>query len=136
MRSVKGHDAVPFRPANTDLSHRGKVVPFPTMPAKRKHRPASPLNKGGQRGVAARPSALLDTRIIYCGDWLDQLRKLTDACVDLIYIDPPFNSNRNYEVFWGESKENRLFEDRHASTDAYIEYMRPRYFSRTRRNGK
>jgi adenine specific DNA methylase Mod len=47
-------------------------------------------------------------------------------CVDLIYIDPPFNSNRNYEVFWGETKEKRAFEDRHASTQAYIDYMRPR----------
>jgi adenine specific DNA methylase Mod len=73
-----------------------------------------------------RPSAVLDTRIIYCGDCLDQLRKLPDACVDLIYIDPPFNSNRNYEVFWGETKEKRAFEDRHASTAAYIDYMRPR----------
>ena len=44
-------------------------------------------------------SALVDTRVIYCGDNLDQLKKLPDACVDLIYIDPPFNSNRNYEVF-------------------------------------
>ena len=71
---------------------------------------ASPLTKGGSRGV--RPSALLDTRIVYCGDCLDQLRKLPDACVDLIYIDPPFNSNRNYEVFWGETKEKRAFEVR------------------------
>jgi site-specific DNA-methyltransferase (adenine-specific) len=44
----------------------------------------------------------------------------------LIYIDPPFNSNRNYEVFWGETKEKRAFEDRHESTQAYIEFMRPR----------
>ena len=65
---------------------------------------------------AGRPSALLDTRIIYCGDCLDQLAKLPDGCVDLIYIDPPFNSNRNYEVFWGEGREKRAFEDRHAST--------------------
>ena len=75
---------------------------------------------------AARPSALVDTRVIYCGDNLEQLRKLPDACVDLIYIDPPFNSNRNYEVFWGETKEKRAFEDRHASTQAYIDFMRPR----------
>ena len=74
----------------------------------------------------AKPSALLDTRVIYCGDNLEQLQKLPDACVDLIYIDPPFNSNRNYEVFWGETKEKRAFEDRHASTQAYIEFMRPR----------
>jgi len=51
---------------------------------------------------------------------------LPDACIDLIYIDPPFNSNRDYEVFWGETKEKRSFEDRHESTKAYIEYMRPR----------
>lgn len=75
---------------------------------------------------AARPSALIDTRVVYCGDNLDQLAKLPDHCVDLIYIDPPFNSNRNYEVFWGETKEKRSFEDRHASTQAYIDYMRPR----------
>ena len=74
----------------------------------------------------ARPSSLLDTRVVYCGDNLEQLAKLPDACVDLIYIDPPFNSNRNYEVFWGETKEKRAFEDRHASTQAYIDYMRPR----------
>ncbi|MDQ6894292.1 MAG: site-specific DNA-methyltransferase [Acidobacteriota bacterium] len=73
-----------------------------------------------------RASALIDTRVIYCGDCLDQLRKLPDGCVDLIYIDPPFNSNRNYEVFWGETKEKRAFEDRHASTQAYIDFMRPR----------
>ena len=73
-----------------------------------------------------RPSSLLDTRVIYCGDNLEQLRKLPDACVDLIYIDPPFNSNRNYEVFWGETKEKRAFDDRHASTQAYIDFMRPR----------
>jgi site-specific DNA-methyltransferase (adenine-specific) len=73
-----------------------------------------------------RPSSLLDTRVIYCGDNLGQLRKLPDACIDLIYIDPPFNSNRNYEVFWGETKEKRAFEDRHESTQAYIDFMRPR----------
>jgi adenine-specific DNA-methyltransferase len=73
-----------------------------------------------------RPSSLVDTRVIYCGDNLEQLKKLPDACVDLIYIDPPFNSNRNYEVFWGETKEKRSFEDRHENTKAYIDYMRPR----------
>ena len=68
----------------------------------------------------------VSTQIIYCGDCLQQLTRLPDACVDLIYIDPPFNSNRNYEVFWGEGKEKRSFDDRHESTQAYIEFMRPR----------
>ena len=76
--------------------------------------------------LAAQPSSLLDTRVIYCGDNLEQLAKLPEHCIDLTYIDPPFNSNRNYEVFWGETKEKRAFEDRHESTKAYIDYMRPR----------
>ncbi|MCB9841042.1 MAG: site-specific DNA-methyltransferase, partial [Phycisphaeraceae bacterium] len=88
----------------------------PTPPAPK---PAPPPKPG-------KPSALIDTRVVYCGDCLEQLRKLPDGCVDLVYIDPPFNSNRNYEVFWGETKEKRSFEDRHASTQAYIDYMRPR----------
>src|SRR5437016_13689159 len=71
--------------------------------------PAPPAPAG-----RARASALLDTRVIYCGDCLEQLRNLPDACVDLIYIDPwceeieqSFNSNRNYEVFWGELHATR-----------------------------
>ena len=96
------------------------------MAAKGKPRPT-------QRPPAGKPSSLLDTRIIYCGDCLAQLRKLPEGCVDLIYIDPPFNSNRNYEVFWGGLSEPRPlgsgfdppFEDGHAGTQAYIEYMRP-----------
>jgi DNA modification methylase len=89
---------------------------------------------------------LLDTRVIYCGDNLEQLAKLPDACVDLIYIDPPawpkplqrgegppFNSNRNYEVYWGETKEKRAFEDRHESTRAYIDYRILQTSSKSRR---
>jgi DNA modification methylase len=63
-------------------------------------------------------------RHLYCGDNLEQLAKLPDACVDLIYIDPPFNSSRNYEGgpsgtdFWGETKEKRAFEDRQENTKA------------------
>ena len=64
--------------------------------------------KSEQQGVAAatgsvRPSSLVDTRVIYCGDNLEQLRKLPDACIDLVYIDPPFKcdwhlSDRRPEV--------------------------------------
>jgi hypothetical protein len=34
-----------------------------------------------------KPSSLIDTRVIYCGDNLDQLKKFPPECVDLIYID-------------------------------------------------
>ena len=81
----------------------------PTVEAQAVHPPADPTPSAPTR----RPSSLVDTRVIYCGDNLEQLAKLPDACIDLIYIDPPFNSNRNYEVFWGETREKRSFDDRH-----------------------
>lgn len=40
-------------------------------------------------------SALVATRVVWCGDCLEQLKKLPDACVDLLYIDQSFNSNRH-----------------------------------------
>ena len=63
---------------------------------------------------------------VYCGDCLDILPRFPANCVDLIYIDPPFNSNRNYEVFWGDVAEKRAFDDRYGDAMAYIGYMRPR----------
>lgn len=68
----------------------------------------------------------LKTQAIYCGDNLEMLKEIPDESVDLIYIDPPFNSNRNYEVFWGDTGEKRAFEDRFGDAEAYISYMRPR----------
>jgi hypothetical protein len=34
---------------------------------------------------ALRSSYLLDTRVVYCGDNLEQLANLLNACLDLIY---------------------------------------------------
>ena len=36
------------------------------------------------------------------GDNLDILRQLPDECVDLIYLDPPFNSNQFYVAAFGD----------------------------------
>ena len=72
------------------------------MPRKPKPDPtaSAPAKASADKPAApAKPSAVIDTRVIYCGDNLEQLRKLPDACIDLVYIDPPFNSNRNYDVF-------------------------------------
>ena len=48
------------------------------------------------------------------GDNLEILKKLEAESVDLIYLDPPFFSNRNYEVIWGDAGEIRSFKDRWA----------------------
>lgn len=69
----------------------------------------------------------MDANVIYCGDNLEVLPKyIPDESVDLIYIDPPFNSSRNYEVFWGEGQERRAFQDRFGDAMSYIDWMRPR----------
>jgi len=69
---------------------------------------------------------MLETNTIYCGDNLEQLKKIPDNSVDLIYIDPPFNSSRKYEVFWEDAQEKRAFHDHFGDVEAYISYMRPR----------
>jgi site-specific DNA-methyltransferase (adenine-specific) len=45
----------------------------------------------------------LATNVLYYGDNLDILRRyLPDAAVDLVYLDPPFNSNRYDNVIFRE----------------------------------
>jgi site-specific DNA-methyltransferase (adenine-specific) len=49
----------------------------------------------------------LATNILYYGDNLDILhRHLPDAAVDLVYLDPPFNSNRDYNVIFRDESGN------------------------------
>lgn len=115
---------MPRKPEKKALGSSPKRRRKSAEPVQAAESPASPA--APERPAPGKRSAVVDTRVIYCGDNLEQLRKLPDGCVDLVYIDPPFNSNRNYEVFWGEKKEKRAFEDRHASTQAYIDFMRPR----------
>ena len=41
------------------------------------------------------------TNTLYCGDNLHVLREhIADESVDLIYLDPPFNSNANYNMLF------------------------------------
>jgi len=61
------------------------------------------------------------------GDCLEVLKKMESESVDLIYLDPPFFSNRNYEVIWGDKGEVRSFEDRWSGgVDHYIAWLKER----------
>ena len=61
------------------------------------------------------------------GDCLQALKNLPSESVDLCYIDPPFFSNRNYEVIWGDQGEVRSFEDRWSGgVDHYIGWLKER----------
>lgn len=68
-----------------------------------------------------------DTGVLYRDDNLERLSQLPSDSVDLIYLDPPFFSNRFYEVVWGDEAEVRSFEDRwEGGIQHYIEWMRTR----------
>lgn len=57
---------------------------------------------------------------LICGDNLEVLGGMEPESVDLMYIDPPFGSNRVY----GEGEAR--FSDRFRGVSPYVEWMRPR----------
>jgi DNA modification methylase len=48
---------------------------------------------------------------LFFGDCLHVMRMLPSECIDLIYIDPPFFSGRNYNIIFGDRNEVRSFTD-------------------------
>ena len=50
-------------------------------------------------------------RTVWTGDNLDILRGLNSASVDLIYLDAPFHSNRNYAAAVGIAAAGAEFKD-------------------------
>lgn len=69
----------------------------------------------------------MDTEVIYCDDNLRRLAVLPSNSIDLIYLDPPFFSNRHYEVIWGDEAEVRSFSDRwEGGIHHYVSWMKER----------
>ena len=62
-------------------------------------------------------------RTIWTGDNLDILRGLNSASVDLIYLDPPFNSNRNYAAPVGSAAAGAAFKDTWTLSDLDVAWM-------------
>jgi DNA modification methylase len=60
--------------------------------------------------VAFGHSTLEPNRLIW-GDNLHVMRQLPGESIDLIYIDPPFFSGRQYNVIFGDQNELRSFSD-------------------------
>lgn len=70
--------------------------------------------------------------VLYYGDNLDVLRRhIDDESVDLIYLDPPFNSNQDYNILFGRKEgtdsaaQIQAFEDTwrwdQAAAEAYVD---------------
>ena len=56
-------------------------------------------------------------RTLWTGDNLDIMRGMNSGTVDLIYLDPPFNSNRDYAAPIGSEAAGAAFKDTWALSD-------------------
>ena len=62
-------------------------------------------------------------RTIWTGDNLDILRGLNSETVDLIYLDPPFNSNRTYAAPIGSNAAGAAFKDAWTLDDLDVAWL-------------
>ncbi len=60
---------------------------------------------------------------IFAGDNLDILRGMNSECIDLIYIDPPFNSNRHYAAPIGGEAAGAAFKDTWTLDDVDVAWV-------------
>ena len=58
--------------------------------------------------------------LLYYGDNLDVMRRhIKDETVDLVYLDPPFNSNTNYNVLFAEKDGSKAASQIQAFSDTW-----------------
>ena len=71
-------------------------------------------------------------RLIW-GDNLHVMRQIQSNSIDLIYIDPPFFSGREYNVIWGDNNELRSFDDIwEGGLDGYLIWLNARLYEMKR----
>ena len=67
---------------------------------------------------------------IWTGDNLEIMRGMNSHCVDLIYLDPPFNSKANYAAPIGSQAAGSAFKDTWTLDDvdiAWIDLIEAKY---------
>lgn len=70
---------------------------------------------------------------LFFGDNLHIMRQLPSKSIDLIYIDPPFFSGRNYNVIFGDNNEIRSFSDIwEAGIPGYLVWLNVRLYEMKR----
>ena len=71
-------------------------------------------------------------RLIW-GDNLHVMRQIDSNSVDLIYIDPPFFSGRQFNVLWGDNNELRSYNDIwEEGLDGYLVWLNARLYEMKR----
>ncbi len=89
------------------------VFPFLKLPYLQPNTPEDVISFGSPQagGYLDEKNKRIPLNAIFFGDNLHVLRALPSNCIDLIYIDPPFFSGRNYNQIWGDDNEIRTFRD-------------------------
>ena len=70
--------------------------------------PPRPRKAGGGSGagqqalLVTQDNTYLSGNALVCADNIDVLRELPDNCIDLIYLDPPFQSDTHYVAIFGD----------------------------------
>lgn len=63
------------------------------------------------------------SRTMWTGDNLHIMRGMNSASIDLIYLDPPFNSNADYAAPIGSDADGAEFKDTWALSDLDVEWI-------------
>src|SRR5947209_15856862 len=75
------------------------------------------MNAARLKGLEAGPSARQNA--LYYGDNLTIMRWMNSGSVDFIYLDPPFNSQRNYNLIYKKLTGHPVPEQEEAFCDAW-----------------
>ena len=65
----------------------------------------------------------LENRTIFCKDNLDILKGINSNCINLIYLDPPFNKKKIFTAPIGSSAEGASFRDIFSEADIKDEWV-------------
>ncbi len=65
----------------------------------------------------------LQNRSIFCRDNIDVLQGINTGSIDLIYLDPPFNKNKEFTAPTGSSAEGASFKDWFREEDVKDEWL-------------
>ncbi|BAD63361.1 adenine-specific DNA methylase [Shouchella clausii KSM-K16] len=63
---------------------------------------------------------------IFLGDCLEQLKKIPDESVDLIYLDPPFYTQKTQKLKTRDNQKEYYFEDSWESIQEYFNFIKVR----------
>ena len=65
----------------------------------------------------------VENRTIFLHDNLEVLQNINTECIDLIYLDPPFNKNKTFAAPIGSSAEGAEFKDIFREEDLKVEWL-------------